>query len=79
MKVKISQDNHLWQNNVFGDRDLQEKFSILTSYVFLKNFKDFSRTFSLFSFLQDFSRPENYCFYFSVFPGFPRCVGPLRH
>ena len=43
----------------FGDRDLQEKYLILISYVFLKNLQDFSRTFSLFSFFQDFSKPGN--------------------
>ena len=31
---------------LLGDRDLQEKYSILISYVFLQNFQDFPRAFS---------------------------------
>ena len=38
------------------------------SYVFLKNFQDFSRTFSSF-FSQDFSSLGNYFFIFQVFQG----------
>ena len=40
-----------------------------------KKIKDFSKTFSFFSFFKDFSRPGNL---FSHFPGFPGCAGTLQ-
>ena len=60
--------------NAFGDRDLQENYLIVFSYVFLKNFQDFSRTFSLFSFARTFPGLEINFFHFL---GFPECVGTL--
>ena len=55
-----------------GHRDPQEKYSIIISYVFLKNFQDSSRTFSFF---QDFSTS------FRVqgnHPGLPGCMGTMQ-
>ena len=49
---------------------LQEKYSLIISYLFLKKFHDFSRTFSCFSFYPDFSRPGNLFFIFQVFKVF---------
>ena len=61
--------------NALGDRNLQEKYSILIPYVFLLNFQNFSRTFVFFLFfLQDFSRPGNLFFLFPGFPGFSVCT-----
>ena len=52
---------------------LQEKYSIIILHVFLLKIRNASRTFSFFSFFQDFSRP-GYLFFHS--PGFPSAWEP---
>ena len=55
--------------NAFGDRDLQTKYSVLISYVVLKNFQDFSRHSHYFLFSRTFSGLETNFFTFQVFQG----------
>ena len=70
-KLRFSRTIIFGKKNALGDRNLQEKYSILILYVFLKGFQDFSRTL-LFS--QELSRPGNLLFHF---PSFLGCVGTL--
>ena len=63
-------------SKALGRQKSCQKYSILISYL-KKNFHDFSRTFSFFSFFQDFFRPGNLYFQFPGFKGFPGCVGTL--
>ena len=51
-----------------GVEIFRKNSSIIISYAFLKNFQDFSKTFSLFSFFLYFSRPGIF-FIVQVFQG----------
>ena len=57
-------------HNLYDLLSLQEKYSIIVSFVFFKNFQDFSRTFSYFLFFSGLSQAWKFIFHFPGFQGF---------
>ena len=63
--------------SLYDHLSLQEKYSVIISYVFFKNFQDFSRTFAFFHFFHGLLQAWKFIFSFSRLSRFSRCVGTL--